>query len=126
MKGQFFISSNCPKTNLELFVRQKFPGPSHFDSVASWVRRTLHVESEINGTHDAIAEFLMNQLLDGWSINAKCLSNGGQFQNDYQSVIAPTRLDSPHAIDTTMDLMEFLVNSCMGRFAAMPNVRPIN
>ena len=47
----------------EAFIWQKFPGPHHLDPVALFARFPLQINAKVNGTHDAIAEFLVNQLL---------------------------------------------------------------
>ena len=55
------------------FVWQKFPGPHHLDPVALLARFPFQTNAKVNGTHDAIAEFLLDQLLECRAIDIEHL-----------------------------------------------------
>jgi hypothetical protein len=42
-----------------MFERQEFAGYREFDAITYWVRRSLHVEVEVDRGHYAVAEFLL-------------------------------------------------------------------
>ena len=47
-----------------LLVGQKLPVQHDHDAVTSRVRHALDVETEIDGTHDVVAELLVDEFLD--------------------------------------------------------------
>src|SRR5690606_29090019 len=51
-------------------VRQEFARQHHLHPIALRVRLSLDVHGEIDRTHDAIAELLMDELLDGRTVHA--------------------------------------------------------
>jgi hypothetical protein len=50
------------------FVRQEFAGQDHTHAVSFRIGFPRDVHAEVDCAHDAVAEFLMDQFLDGRSI----------------------------------------------------------